>query len=714
MGEVFRARDDRLKREVAVKVLPVEPSSANAVARFEQEARVVAALTHPAILQIYDVGRAGDVSYIVMELLEGETLRIRLAEGSVPVSAAVDWARQIAEGLAAAHEKGVIHRDLKPENLFVTRDGRVKILDFGLAARREPAFSPAESQAPTMTVQTEPGTVLGTPGYMSPEQIRGEVADARSDIFSLGTVMYEMLSGRRPFQRDSVAETLVAILRDDPLRLTESGRNLPPGLVRLVLHCLEKKPDLRFQSARDLAFGLEAVLGGAGGFEDTATAPSIAVLPLADMSPQHDQDYFCEGMAEELIDALARIEGIRVASRTSSFQFKGTAADIAAIGERLRVRTVLEGSLRKAEDRLRITIQLVNVADGYHLWSGRFDRKLEDVFAIQEEIATQVVQALRVVLTESEKRKLARPRTARVEAYDFYLRGRQRFHRLTRADLAAARQFFDEAVDIDPEFAAAHAGISDVSAWLHLWWGGREEDLHRAEEAGMRALALDPELAEAHVAMGNVAFQRKNHAEAEREFRTAIRLNPRLYDTYNFFARLRVDQGKLEQAAELFEKAAAVQPEDYQAPLILGWIYKKLGREEDRNRILNRGLEAARQWLRLHPDDNRARYLGGGALISLGNTAEGLEWVRQALEKEPDEPAVLYNVACSYANVGDSEKALDYLEKAATGGWGDPDWMQQDEDLSPLRNEPRFQKLIEKMRSRNSAEAEGLKSPATG
>jgi serine/threonine protein kinase len=576
MGEVYRARDPRLDREVAIKVLPADrEAGAAAAARFEREAKAVASLSHPAILEIYDVGEAEvsererrnakdegselggspasdalrpspfavrRVSYIVTELLEGETLRARLTSGPVPVSTAIDWARHIAEGLAAAHEKRIVHRDLKPENLFVTCDGRVKILDFGLAARREPLDS-AGSRAPTVSLKTEPCTALGTPAYMSPEQVRGEAVDARSDVFSLGAVLYEMLSGRRPFQRDSAAETLAAILRDDPLRLSESGRDLPPGLVRLVLHCLEKNRELRFQSARDLAFGLEALSGGSpAGPVPSALPPSIAVLPLADMSPGRDQDYFCEGMAEELINALARIEGIQVASRTSSFQFKGSAADIGTIGERLRVRTVLEGSLRKAEDRLRITIQLINVSDGYHLWSGRFDRRLEDVFAIQEEIATEVARALRVVLTESERRKLARSPTALVEAYELYLKGRRMLHRVTRRGLDMAQQLFEDAVAMDPGFASAHAGIADACSYRYLWYGGRADDLRRTQESGRRAVELDPELAEAHVALGNAAFLLKRQAEAEREFRTAIRLNPRLFEAYYFYARLRARQ----------------------------------------------------------------------------------------------------------------------------------------------------------------------------
>ncbi|MDQ2978086.1 MAG: serine/threonine-protein kinase, partial [Acidobacteriota bacterium] len=472
MGEVYRARDTRLEREVAVKVLAHSLSKdLDALARFEREAKSVAALSHPGILGLFDVGRDKDISYAVTELLDGETLRERLAGGRLPVRTALDYARQISDALAAAHGRGIVHRDLKPENVIVTGEGRTKILDFGIARRLFEAGSPDE---PTLAGPTRPGTLFGTPSYMAPEQLRGRPADARSDIFAAGVLLLEMLSGKHPFRRDSEAETMAAILNEDPTELADPARPLAPALVRLIARCLEKSPEKRFQSARDLALDLEALAAEPGGITPaprTSLLPSIAVLPLRDMSPSTDQDYFCEGLAEELLNALTAIRGLRVASRTSSFQFKGSSTDIREIGERLRVSTVLEGSLRKSGERLRITVQLINVEDGYHLWSGRFDREREDIFAIQEEIATNVAAALRVVLSEREKSVLGRAPTEAFEAYEFYLRGRQFFFRMGRNNTAFAREMFSRAIALDPGYAAAHAGLSYCSYLLHQWFG---------------------------------------------------------------------------------------------------------------------------------------------------------------------------------------------------------------------------------------------------
>ena len=429
MGEVYRARDARLGREVAVKVLPAHLSSAaDALARFEREARVVAALSHPNILAIHDYGREGSVSYAVMELLQGETLRDRLVDSAVPPRKAVEYTQQIARGLAAAHDRGIVHRDLKPENVFLTKDGIVKILDFGLAS---PTSKPAAEPAISKGVVTETGTVVGTPGYMSPEQIRGKEVDARCDIFALGAIFFEMLTGRRAFSKGSPVETMMAVLQDDPGH-GESGRAVPAVLAPVLAHCLEKNPEDRFQSARDLVFALQVVerdvdsasRGAPSGAFGSSEAASIAVLPFRNMSADPTAAYFSDGMTEEIINALTKIETLRVAARTSSFAFRGKDVDVRQIGRELGVRTVLEGSVRQAGQRLRITAQLIDVSNGYHLWSERYDREMQDVFAVQDEIARTIVAKLSPKLLGVSEEPLIEAPTSDVAAYDLYLKGR--------------------------------------------------------------------------------------------------------------------------------------------------------------------------------------------------------------------------------------------------------------------------------------------------
>ncbi|MCH7713629.1 MAG: tetratricopeptide repeat protein [Chloroflexi bacterium] len=430
---------------------------------------------------------------------------------------------------------------------------------------------------------------------------------------------------------------------------------------------------------------------------ETAPAPSIAVLPFMDLSPEKDQDYFCDGMAEELIDALTKIKDLRVSARTSAFSFKGQQQDIREIGQKLNVATVLEGSVRKSDTRLRISAQLINVADGYHLWSEKYDRELKDVFAIQDEIAGNIVQALRVMLSPKEKRALGKVPTTDVEAYDVYLRGRKFFHQFSRKNIAFARQMFNRATQIDPDYALAYAGIADCHSWLYMYWESTDANLRAAEEASRKALELDTDLAEAHVAHGLAVSLSEQYDEAEREFETAIRLDPRLFEAYYFYARTCWPQGKPEKAAELFEKACEVNPEDYQGPLFLANTYNGLGRKTKAETAYRRSLEIIERHLELNPDDARAHYLGANALIQLGEGKRGLKWARRALAIDPGDALILYNVACIYALSEEIEEAIDYLEKSAKAGATHKEWIEHDSDLDPLRSHPHFQTLLAQM-----------------
>jgi non-specific serine/threonine protein kinase len=714
MGEVYRARDTRLERDVAIKVLPERMSQDSAaLGRFQREAKAVAALSHPNIVAIFDIGAEHGRHYVVMQLLEGQTLGQRLKQSALPWPQALEIAGAVAEGLAAAHAKGIIHRDIKPENIFLTGNDGVKILDFGLARLESRIPSQAEVGAVTVTVETQLGMIMGTVAYMSPEQVRGQPADARSDVFSFGCMLYEMVKGLRPFVGESNADVMAGILNTSPLQLSESGQKRPADLDRLITRCLDKDPAKRFQSGRELAVALKAIrrqsaLEDSGeqiGLEtvvakDTATAnprrqPSVAVLPFVNMSSDKENEYFSDGLAEELINVLSKVEGLHVASRTSAFAFKGKNEDIRKIGDQLSVRAVLEGSVRKAGNKLRITAQLVNVADGYQLWSEIYNRQLEDVFAIQDEIAQSIATALKGLLSEKDKRALEKAAPANVQAYDFYLRGRQFVHQWRRKSLEFAVEMFTHAIEIDPAYARAYAGLADCYSSLYTAWSSNPEYLRQAEEASQKALKLDPDLAEAHTARGLALSLSKKFDQANSEFETAIQLNPKLFEAHYFYGRACLAQAKLIEAAELFARASQLSPDDYQALLLGAAVCSGLGRQAEAEAAYRRGLQVAEKHLQLHPEDARAFYLGACALCQLGEKERGRDWAGRALVIDPDEPMTLYNIACVYSLSGSREEAVDCLEKAIHHGFRHKEWIENDADLKSLREHPRFKALLQ-------------------
>jgi TolB-like protein/Flp pilus assembly protein TadD len=421
---------------------------------------------------------------------------------------------------------------------------------------------------------------------------------------------------------------------------------------------------------------------------------SIAVLPFLDMSPDRDQGYFCEGLADELINSLASLPNLHVASRTSSFRFKSPTLDIREVGQRLNVNTVLEGSVRKAGSNFRITAQLISAVDGYQLWSGKYDRRLEDIFAVQEDIAQNTVRALKVVLSSDAQRALQRVRTTAIEAYEYYLRGRQLFFHMRRRSLESARQMYLKAIGMDDHFSLAYAGVADCSAFLYIDWGGLESDLVDADRASSKAVEIDPALSQAHASRGIVHAMRGRYSEAELEFETALRLNPKLYEAHYYYARACFSQGKLDQAAVLLEQAAAVRPESFDALSLLGCIYRGQKREQLRKETSKRCLDAAQDHLEFYPSDIRPLLLGATALIELGETERGLKWTRRALELDSQDPNVLYNAACAFSISGDLGEAIACLEKSLPF-CADRKWLDYDSYLDPLRSLPRFQELLQ-------------------
>jgi serine/threonine protein kinase/tetratricopeptide (TPR) repeat protein len=710
MATVYLAQDLKHHRPVAVKILHAELAANLGSDRFLREIEIAARLSHPNFLTLIDsvsvVGNGSCVErltldprpttllYYVMPFVEGESLRQRLnREKRLPLEDAIAIGRQVASALAYAHSRGVVHRDIKPENVMLS-GGEAIVTDFGIAK----AVSGANDNL------TQTGTSVGTPAYMSPEQASGDVnLDGRSDLYSLGCVVYEMLAGTPPFTGANAQAVIVKRFTEMPPSLRAARMEVPDAAETAVMRTLARNPADRYSTATELAQALVDSIRVVTPVSTVSTsvnaitpAKSIAVLPFVDMSPDRDQEYFADGIAEEIINALSKLQALRVASRTSSFAFKGKSEDIGEIGRKLKVGTVLEGSVRKAGNRLRVTSQLVDVANGYQLWSGRFDRELEDVFAIQDEIAASITKALSVVLNEDEKKKIERPRSENVEAYEFYLRGRQYFHQFREKALQFARRMFTRAIEIDPGYARAHAGIADCSSMLYHYWDASEANLEQAESASRKALELSPGLAEAHASRGLALSLSKQYDAAAVEFEKAIQLDPKLYEGHYYYALARFGEGSYHEAHRLFLQASAVRPEDFQAAALGALSLSALG-DPGEIEAYRTALSIMERHLELNPEEARALYLGSNALFKLGDVERAEAWAERALAVDPNDAGVLYNVACAFGVQGKAERAIDLLEKAVENGFGHREWIEHDPDLNSLHDRPRFKALLDRL-----------------
>ncbi len=691
MGKVYKAFDKKIKERVALKLLKPEiAADEKTIERFRNELKFARKISHRNICRMYDLGEEEGNNYITMEYVSGEDLKSTIRRiGQLPVAKSISIAKQICEGLAEAHRLGVVHRDLKPQNIMIDKEGNARIMDFGIARSLEAKGI------------TEAGMIIGTPEYMSPEQVEGKEADQRSDIYTLGVILYEMVTGKVPFEGDTTLSIALKHKTEEPLDPREINAQIQEGLSRLILKCMEKDKKKRYQGAKELLSELSKIREKepeAGKVGEVKWKNSIAVFPFTDLSPQKNQEYFCDGMAEELINALTKVDRLQVASRTSVFQFKGKGHDIREIGEKLKVQTILEGSVRKAGNRLRITAQLINVADGYHLWSERYDREMEDIFAIQDEIAQNIVQALKVKLSEKEKQVLEKAATKDVQAFDFYLRGRKFFYQAGRKSIEFAREMFSKAIKRDPDYSLAYAGIADCCSWLFMYCDSNKVNLEESIKACQKALELDSELAEAHAALALAVSLSKQYDKAEKEFETAIRLNPKLFEAYYFYARTCFVQGKLEKAAKLFEQACLVSPDDFQAQFLLGNTLKGLNLVEKAEIAYRSGLEIVERLLELNPDNVRALYLGAHGLIELGEQEKGFEWANRALSINPEDPLILYNIACVYSLAGKVEEAVHYFERSLETGFAQKAWIENDNYLDSIRSHHRFQTLLKKLK----------------
>jgi len=738
MGEVYRARDTRLGREVAVKLLRAEVAGdAERVKRFEQEARAVASLSHPNILAIHDVGSHEGRPYLVTELLEGQTLAERIVSDGLTVTKSVELATQIANGLAAAHEKGIIHRDLKPGNVFVTRDGVVKILDFGLARLIQSEREASDWRAaPTETGLTGAGSILGTVGYMAPEQVRGLPADHRSDIFALGCVLYEMLCGTPPFRRETAADTLSAILREDPPPFSTSGRQIPTALEGIVARCLEKRPEERFQSARDLGFALQVeakgqseLCGRSGDSTISGSIRSIAVLPLVIFSTEPEQQFFADSMTDALITDLAKIGTLRVVSRTSVMRYKQTQKSIREIARELDVDAAVEGSVERAGDRVRIRAHLIRAATDEHLWADAYERDLQDVLALQSEVARSIAREIQVKLTPQEHAVLSSARRVDPEAYRLYLKGRYFWVKRTPESVAKAIGLFEQAIDADPTYAQAYAGLADCYMSLGFSFDVGSlppiEAIPKAKAAVAKALEITEALAEVY---SPLAFMKLNYdwdfPGAETEFKRALELNPGNANVHHWYAHYLIVAGRPSESLAESYRALELDPLSPIMSVHLGWLYYYLHDYERALNQLNKTLELdpnyglAYWYIGLVKEQQRAfteaiAALKRGdellkdnlvvkadlahALAASGRKADAEDALQDLSSLSRTRYVNPFEIGLIYIGLGQSEKAFQWLNRAYEERSDLLVYLRVDPRLDPVRSNPRFQELVRRM-----------------
>jgi eukaryotic-like serine/threonine-protein kinase len=741
MGEVYRASDTRLSREVAIKVLREDLSDSESLRRFEREARAIAALAHPNIVMLFDFGSEGPTSFAVSELLEGETLAGRLATSALTWPRAVEIATAIADALSAAHSRGIVHRDLKPANVFLTSDGRVKVLDFGLAlwqpldaagreqtaAGQHPMAGDSPTTAPTIETRlTEPGTLFGTVGYMSPEQAQGLLAEPTSDIFSLGCVLYEMVAGRRAFDGASAVATLASILRDEPQEIARE--DVPEELDRLIRHCLEKNPRERFQSAPDLAFALRAVPNAANrtAVSSGGRRPleSVAVLPMASTGGGPDGEYLSDGLTDSVLENLSELPNLRVMARSTVFRYKGRDVDPQEVGRELGVRAVLTGNVVHQGDRLVVRAELVDTRDGTRVWGGRFHRAAADMLTLEQEISAEIIQKLRLRLSAEDEHRVGKGRTENPRAHQLFRKGRYFLFRRTEEAMRRSIDFFSQAIKEDPEYALAYVGMADAFGHLGFYTiSPPRETYPRAKAAAMRALEIDPDLAEALPPLGLV---RQNYdwdlAGAEADLRRAVALKPAYATAHHYLADWFLPSGRFDEALAVGKQAEELDPLSLPIKVQIAYVHYYARRFESAVRETDEALQMDSTFFPAHrlrglslaqlgrhqeaiEEHRKTRELAGGGTLFLWHLAQAFAAAgrhgeaRGALAEL--EASTRYvpadEVALIHAELGERDRAFEMLEKAYEARSHGLVFLGVDARYDVLRDDPRFGELMRRV-----------------
>ncbi len=685
MGVVYKAEDTRLKRVVALKFLSQRLTSGQEErSRFVQEGQAAAALNHPNICAIHAIEEVDGQQFIVMEFIEGTTLKVLSSNEQLSIERVSGLGLQIAQGLRAAHERGIVHRDIKSENIMVANDGRIRIMDFGLAKLGRDIGL------------TKTGTTVGTISYMSPEQVQGNEVDQRTDLWSFGVILYEMLTSRLPFQGMHEAALIYEILNVEPKGLRTLRPDIPEHVQSLVARLLQKNPSNRISSASEL---IQQWKTPREGMPSSGRDKSVAVLYFENMSSEKESEYFCAGMTEDLITDLSKISGLKVIPRTDVFPFRNKEVNTRNVGETLRVNYVVEGSVRKGVNKIRITAQLIEVRTGFHIWADRFDRLIEDIFEVQAEVSQKIVEALKISLTDSEKQSLAKKPTDDLRAYDFYLRGRELTFKRGRKNTEAAIHMLESAIALDPNFSAAHAALAEACFNLFTFYDGSPEWLGKTIESSQRALDLDPQSIEAQFGIAMVYFHQKRYAEAQRTLETVIQQNPDHYDAHRWLGIISDILKDYDAALKWYERCLKLKPYSEEPWMQIEMTYRRKGDEKASEKARRKFVEVAERKLEVNPDDVIVLSRVAGPYVSLGEKDKACATLKRVLRLDPDDGLALYNCACTYALMGDKTEAFACLRNAYHKGYKYvSEWVRTDPDFSPYHDDPEFKTLLAEIR----------------